>query len=112
MPVLCAFTDLSEPRVISVLLASFRVAARGLDMAVRVGANPDVLPCRGDGQRPDPPENVRLGESYPVGPAISKTASRLLSVYARPGIRDIPQAHRLGSILRVDNDLPAIHGIH
>jgi chemotaxis protein CheC len=52
----------------------------------------------------------RLDEPRPVGPAIRKTASRLLPANARPGIGDIPQAHRLGSILRVDNDLCAIHG--
>jgi hypothetical protein len=85
-----AFTYFSEARVITVLFAAFRVAARGLDMAVSVGANPNVLPCRGDGQRPDPPENFTLGESRPVGPAIRKTASRLLPADARPGIGDIP----------------------
>jgi hypothetical protein len=106
-----AFTYFSEARVITVLLAAFRVATRGLDMAVRIRANPDVLPCRWDGQRPDTPENFRLGESRPVGPSIRKTASSILPADARPGIGDIPQAHRLGSILRVDKDLCAIRGI-
>ena len=52
MLVLRAFPHLAEARVIAVLLAAFRVPARGLDVAVSERANPDVGPGRRDCQGP------------------------------------------------------------
>ena len=41
MLVLRAFTYFAEARVVAVLLASFRVASRRLNVAIREGASPD-----------------------------------------------------------------------
>jgi len=54
MPVLRAFTHLAETGVVPVLLTSFRIAPRRLNMAIDEGAYPDIRPRGRDRERLDP----------------------------------------------------------
>jgi hypothetical protein len=61
MLVLGAFPRLTKTWMIAVLLTSPGVAAGGLDVAVRVGADPHVDPGWRHSERLDAPEDVWLG---------------------------------------------------
>jgi hypothetical protein len=73
--------------VVQVLAAAGLVGADGLDVAVRVRADPDVLPGRRDHQRPDPLDHlgvldhvaVSIEVAEPLAPAAPGQA-RLVGV--------------------------------
>lgn len=52
--------------MIAILLAPALVAAGRLDMAGRIGANPDIGPCRWDDERLDPSERCIVSQ-LPAG---------------------------------------------
>src|SRR4029079_19622315 len=56
-----------EPGVVAVDLAALRVAAGRLEVAERVGADPDVLPGRRNRERPDPLQRLAAGDPPSVG---------------------------------------------
>jgi hypothetical protein len=67
MLVLRAFTYFAEARVVAVLLASFRVAPRRLNVAIREGAYPDFGPRGRDRERFDPFQDILLVSFKPSG---------------------------------------------
>ena len=63
-------TPRAVPRVVAVLLA-----ARGLEMAVRPGRDPDVRPGRRDHDLADPLEDFRVADRPAVGIAVGEAAA-------------------------------------
>jgi hypothetical protein len=61
-------------RVVEVLLTPGGVDAGGLDVAERIGADPDVLPRRRDRELADPLQHARLGDPAPVLLAVLEAA--------------------------------------
>jgi hypothetical protein len=61
-------------RVVAVLPAAAAVDAGGLDVAERVGRDPDVAPRRRDGQLADAPQLVRGRHAGPVRVAVGEAA--------------------------------------
>ena len=67
--VLGSITYFAPPRVVEVLLAAARVASGGLNVALRIGTDPNVGPRGRDHQMPDAQENgwVRDARDMPWG---------------------------------------------
>src|SRR5690606_11994550 len=65
-PVLRLVPHLAPARVVSVLLAAAGIAARGLDVPALDRADPDVGPCRRDGQAVEPSHPVGIGDALPI----------------------------------------------
>jgi hypothetical protein len=105
MLVLGAFPDFAKTPVVAVLLATFRVTARGLNVSVGPRVNPSRL---GDCQGPDPFPHIRLEEFCPVGSSVRESFSRLLALDARAGIGNISQAREFDGLLWINNCLSAI----
>src|SRR5262249_60703256 len=87
-----AFAHLAEARVVAILLAAPGIAPGGLNMSVGKRADPDVGPCRWDGERLDPPENVSLGQPRAIGAGVGEGPSRLFAAGARAGSGDGSQS--------------------
>src|SRR4029079_1320550 len=86
MLVFRALAHLAETRMVSILLATFGIAAGCLDVTVRKGTDPHVRPRRRDGKRFDPAEDIRLCEPGAVRACVAEPFSRLSSCYARSRI--------------------------
>src|SRR5690349_10596085 len=72
-PIVLSLIPLLTPQVVvPVLAASGRVGADGLDVAQRVGADPDVLPGRRDHQRPDAGQRLRVLDHRRIGPQVAE----------------------------------------
>src|SRR5256885_1365847 len=61
--------------VVAVLPAAGGVGADRLDVTVRVRTDPDVLPCRWDGEIADALQRVRVGDRGATLVAIAETAA-------------------------------------
>src|SRR5438132_5061173 len=64
--VLDRVTDLAPTKVVAILLSPARVASCRLEMAARVGTDPDVRPGGRDGQTPDPADGLRVADPAAV----------------------------------------------
>ena len=96
-----AVADRAEIRVVAVLLAPLGVAARRLDVAVGVRADPDVGIGRRDRQRADAGEGLRVPHRLAPGVAIGEARPALPTRQARHGVVDVAQARLLGGVARV-----------
>ena len=67
-----ALAHLAKKRMVAILLAPLGIAAGGLDVTVRKRADPDIGPGRGDGERLDPPEDVRLCQPGAIRPRVGE----------------------------------------
>jgi len=67
--------QLAPARVVAVLLAPPRVAARGLDVAARVGGDPDLAPGGRDGQRADARQRARIAKGRAARVAVGEGAA-------------------------------------
>lgn len=86
-PVVLIPVSLFPPQVvIPVLAAPRRVSANGLDVAQRVGADPDVFPRGGNDQRPDPGQRplirdrrvrAEVPEASPAAPAPDPASAKV-----------------------------------
>ena len=100
--VLDGIANLAPARVISVLLAPPGVAPGRLQMAARVGADPDVRPGRRDGQALDPPDRVRVTDAAALAVAVREALPGALPTDPRAQIRDIAQAGGSRRLHRID----------
>src|ERR1700691_1521110 len=74
-PVMLGQVPLLTPQiVVEVLAAPGRVGAQGLDVAPRIGADPDVLPGRRDHQRFDMGQRPRVVDGRGIGPEVGEPA--------------------------------------
>ena len=97
--------------VIAVLLAAADVLAGGLQVAVGVGGDPDVLPGRRDDQRRDPVEDGSVGDAAAVRPMVGETAAGAPSPDAGIGIAAVDQRHVARGLVRVEREAwRCIHG--
>jgi hypothetical protein len=78
MLVLRAFTYFAEARVVTVLLAAFRVAPRCLNVAIREGAYPDFGPRGRDRERFDPFQDIFFGQLRTVRARVTKAVPAFL----------------------------------
>ena len=74
---------LVPPVVVAVLLAARFVVSGRLDVAVRVGADPDFLPGGRDGQVAYPPERLLVGDRGSLGVREGESTAALAAVDAR-----------------------------
>ena len=81
--------------VIAVLLASARVARRGLDVSVVAGTDPDIHIGRRDGQRADAPQRGLVPHRTSVRVDIPEAAGRAHAAQPRLIVTDPAQSHRL-----------------
>jgi hypothetical protein len=79
-------------RVVAVLLAPARIARRGLDVAVGIGADPHVGPRRRDGKRFEAAALVGVADSHTVRRVVGPPGSRALARDAGEAVRDIGEA--------------------
>src|SRR5439155_27010950 len=88
-----ALTRLAVVRVIAILLAAARVPRGRLDVPVGIRADPDLGPCRGNGQRIEPFPHQNIADPLPVrrvvrpagADALSLDASERIGYGAQPG---------------------------
>jgi hypothetical protein len=69
----------AKRRVVSVLQATTGIATDGLQMARRIGADPDVRPCRRDREPLDPGERGRVADQPSGRPPVPERATRTLA---------------------------------
>src|SRR5262249_13595678 len=79
-----AFTHLAEARVVAILLPASGIPPGGLNVSVGKWADPDVSPCRRDGERLHPPEDVRLCQLGALGAGLGESFAGFFPAYARP----------------------------
>ena len=77
--------------MVAVLLAAARIATDGLEMRIRVGADPHVRPSRGDGEPLDPLEDGRIAQQCAVVTRIPGPTHTTGSPIAWVGIRAVAQ---------------------
>src|SRR5205823_649950 len=106
--VLDRVADLAPARVIAILLAAPSITPGRLEMAARVGADPDVGPRRRDGQAFDSPDRLRVTDRASVARAVGEALSGPLATEPRAQIRDIAEARRSRRLDRVEQ----LRGIH
>ena len=92
---------LAPARMIAVLLAPARVAAGGLQVAVRVGADPHLGPGRRDRQRADAPQRLGIADRRAVRADGSRSRFSRMAGYAGRGVADIAQPRALRRDLRI-----------
>ena len=80
--------------VVAVLLATPRVAAGRLEVAVRARADPHVGPRRRDGQAPDPLERVWIADEPTIGVAIGEAPPGPAARDPRSGVAGVAQPCR------------------
>jgi hypothetical protein len=78
--------------VVAKLLAALRVAAGGLEMAARVGADPYVGPGGWDGERADSLQRRFIAEDLPFRVEVREPAAGPRSPDRRPCIRRVDEA--------------------
>jgi hypothetical protein len=74
---------LAPARVVAVLLASSRIAAGRLQVAARTRGDPDVLPRRRDGERPDAVERVGVAHHPTLGIGVDESLALARAPYPR-----------------------------
>ena len=85
---------LPPPLVVAILFSPARIAARGLDMAVRRGTNPDVVVGRGDGKAADAEQarfvanwfsfRIKVFEIFAL--ALARVAGLIIADVAKTGL--------------------------
>src|SRR6516165_5306182 len=93
--------------MITILLASARIAAGRLDVPVGYGANPHVGPGRRNGKRADAVEHLPVRERAALRTQVGKSLAGLPASQSRPLVRHIAQPRLRGGLFRIDN-LPDI----
>src|SRR5258708_35231556 len=98
--------------VVEVLAASGRVGADGLDMTVRVGRNPHLLPRRWDHQILDPSQGVLVGEQIATWRIVGKSFAPALA--RDPGLTQhaATQPHTRPPFRSDDRELPTRPSVH
>src|SRR5579859_5453642 len=76
--------------MVEILFATFCISAGDLQVAVRIRADPDLLPCRWNGQFANP-LRVRAIHLFSVGGDITEGGSMTLSLEAGPLIGGLTQ---------------------
>src|SRR6185436_17645299 len=104
-------TSTAPLRVVAVLLATPGVPAGRLDVAVRVGADPDVGPGGRDGERLDPLDGRRVPDGLAVPVAVRESAPRTPASDPRPVVAGIAQARAAGLLRGVVGRHPAERGM-
>jgi hypothetical protein len=82
--------------MVAILFAAARVAAGGLDVAIRIGTNPYLLPCRRHRDRIDTREFIATGDDRSRVIAIDKPFAIELPDDPWPSIIYVPQSCGLG----------------
>jgi hypothetical protein len=90
---------LAPMRMVAILLAALRVAPGRLDVAARIGADPDVRPRGRDRQRADAVERRVLPDRLSVGVSVGEAGAGPASPDARRVVGYINEP-RLGGRLR------------
>jgi len=88
--------DLEEIRMVAVLLAALRITARGLDVAVRVGADPDIGPGRRHGQPSDSCLRLPIADRATVRIAIGEALAARDAADAGFVVRDMGKPSAAG----------------
>ena len=83
-------------RVVPVLLAPARVPPGRLQVAVGVGADPDIAPCRRNRQRTDPRERARIAYRATAGRAVHEPPPLAVPAQTRLAVGDIDQSGATG----------------
>ncbi len=78
--------------VVAVLLATADVTPCRLQMPVRIGADPDLAPCRRDRQRPYPRKRLHIMDGSVPGRTVDKAPSLPLAAQSRLAVGDVHQA--------------------
>src|SRR5204863_8464424 len=88
-------------RVVAVLLAPARVARGGLDVAVRIGADPDLDPGRRDGERVEALALDRIADRRALRRVVAPAGAAALARDAAHAVGDVaqPGAQRAGAVL-------------
>src|SRR5207247_355242 len=106
--VLDRIPDLAPARVIAILLAPSSITPGRLEMAPRVGADPDVGPRRRNGQAFDSPDRLRVTDGAAFAREVGEALSGALAMEPRAQVRDVAEARRSRRLDRVDQ----LRGIH
>ncbi len=109
-PVLRLVAHLAPARVVAVLLAPARVAAGGLDVPAPDRADPDVGPCRRNGQGLEPRDALGIGDALLIGPEVGEPLAGAAPPYAGAVIGDVAEPCLLGmqlGIVRLKRHLEA-----
>src|SRR5205085_12586395 len=69
-----------------------RVAPDGLQVAIFERADPDVRPCRWNGERANARDRLGIADGLAARRDIAKSAATAAAADARAGVRDVPQA--------------------
>ena len=101
--VLRLFADLAPFLVIAVLLAPLAVTAGGLEMAVRLRADPDVGPRRRDDERLDALQRAFVGDAVTPRIAVEEALAGAMAGDAGAVRAHIDEAGFLGGLLRIIN---------
>jgi hypothetical protein len=94
--------QLAPARVVDVLLAPSRIATHGLDVAVRIGADPHARPCRRNAQRLEARERVGIADDPTVGIAVDEAFARAVPRDPGRAIADITELRDLGGDERIE----------
>ena len=100
--VLDGIANLAPAQVIAVLFAPPGVAPRRLQMAVRVGADPDIGPGRRHGQAFDPPDRIPVIDGAALAGAIHEALPGALPADPRTQIRDVAESRGARRFDRLD----------
>ncbi len=91
-PVLVLVTQFAPLGVVAVLLATASVAAGGLQVALRVAANPHIGVGRRDHQRGDARQGFAVAHALPLGVEVDEAVAPATPGQARLAVVDIVQA--------------------
>src|SRR5216684_1822598 len=94
--------DLPPPRVIAILLPPARVSTGRLQVATRVGADPNVGPGGRDGQALDPPKGLWVTDGVAVAARVAEPLPRSGTPDPRREIGDVSEPGRPGRLDRVN----------
>jgi hypothetical protein len=91
-PVMLIVVPLLPPQiVVAVLAAACGIGADGLDVALRIGADPHVLPGRRDNQGLDAGQDLRIADDGRIRPEVAEAAPAAPAQDARAGRIAAPQ---------------------
>ena len=105
MLILHVLAYLAKLGVIAVLLSPSRIVTGGLDMAVRVGANPHSLPGRRDRERADARQDGLVGDDLSARGTIAEALARPASCQAWIIRGRVGEPGELGGVFAVDDYL-------
>ncbi len=103
--VLRLVAHLAPARVVAVLLAPLGVTPGRLEVAQRIGADPDVGVGRRDAERLDPRQLPRVADRPAVEADVTEALARALAADAGRGVGDVVQAGGARRLDRIDDRL-------